>query len=270
MGPKRGNEAPVCQICMTQPSKYKCPSCPVRYCSVACYKSHKVSHEEPSAQNDQAPSEALPLTLPATPTVEDPQPPILANEDDEQSQSLRSLTSLLWPPEPDPSIFTDPLKKEDPKPLRREELLRIATSPSLRVLLNQPSLPPILQALDSLPSHNRHTTLSRLLGLDTKSLSNTDGSSKSFITGRDSPPPLEDLLSTLSGSKEDQHVVVEGENGWWLNYPSRESGGGRVWIGEEEKKLVRLFAGAVCQAIDGTQEGQEELSWGEGALEWQV
>jgi hypothetical protein len=38
---------------------------------------------------------------------------------------LRPLTSVSWPPEPDASIFTDPMRKEDPKPLRHEELLRI-------------------------------------------------------------------------------------------------------------------------------------------------
>ena len=38
---------------------------------------------------------------------------------------LKPLKDLLWPPEPDSSIFTDPLKRDDPKPLRHEELLRI-------------------------------------------------------------------------------------------------------------------------------------------------
>jgi hypothetical protein len=41
-----------------------------------------------------------------------------------------------------------------------------------------------------------------------------------------------------------------------------------VWIGEEEKKIMRLFAGAVCQAIDGGE--GEELSWGQGGLSWEV
>lgn len=42
--------------------------------------------------------------------------------------NLKPLTALLWPPEPDASIFTDPLKRDDPKPLRHEELLRIGMS----------------------------------------------------------------------------------------------------------------------------------------------
>lgn len=38
---------------------------------------------------------------------------------------LKPLTEISWPPEPDASVFTDPLKRDDPKPLRREELMRI-------------------------------------------------------------------------------------------------------------------------------------------------
>jgi hypothetical protein len=38
---------------------------------------------------------------------------------------LKPLTDISWPPEPDAGIFTDPLKRDDPKPLRREELMRI-------------------------------------------------------------------------------------------------------------------------------------------------
>ncbi|KAK3684501.1 hypothetical protein LTR37_020213 [Vermiconidia calcicola] len=36
---------PKCSICNTQDSKYKCPICEIRYCSIACYKPHKQSHE---------------------------------------------------------------------------------------------------------------------------------------------------------------------------------------------------------------------------------
>lgn len=43
-------------------------------------------------------------------------------------KALKPLASVSWPPEPDESVFIDPLRKEDPKPLRREELLRIGKS----------------------------------------------------------------------------------------------------------------------------------------------
>lgn len=53
----------------------------------------------------------------AEPPVEDAQP--------KEELPLKALTEISWPPEPDSSIFSDPLKKDDPKPLRREELMRI-------------------------------------------------------------------------------------------------------------------------------------------------
>lgn len=34
-----------CQICNEALSKYKCPSCEVLYCSVGCYKGHKLKCE---------------------------------------------------------------------------------------------------------------------------------------------------------------------------------------------------------------------------------
>jgi hypothetical protein len=46
-------------------------------------------------------------------------------EKEELRARLKPLSALLWPPEPDSSIFTDPLRRDDPKPLRHEELLRI-------------------------------------------------------------------------------------------------------------------------------------------------
>ncbi len=45
---------------------------------------------------------------------------------------LTPLTEVRWPPEPDSDIFTDPLLREDPKPLRREELMRIGEPFSFR------------------------------------------------------------------------------------------------------------------------------------------
>jgi hypothetical protein len=199
--------------------------------------------------------------------------------------NLKPLTSLLWPPEPDASIFTDPLKRDDPKPLRHEELLRIgalnsapqqsaqrlnsvmlttATSPQLRHLLTATSLPNILLILDAIPSpHARQNSLARILGLDPESLAKPTAGT--LLSQRDSPPPLGDLLDTLAGKKEDDDRGWN-EQGWWLGHQGSKEG--CVWIGEEEKKIMRLFAGAVCQAIDDGE--GEELSWGQGGLSWEV
>jgi len=43
----------------------------------------------------------------------------------EARKPLRKLEDLKWPPEPEPSLWNDPLNRDTPKPLRREELLAI-------------------------------------------------------------------------------------------------------------------------------------------------
>ncbi|KAG7158503.1 zinc finger HIT domain-containing protein 3-like [Homarus americanus] len=47
------NSVNICQVCTEATSKYKCPKCRLKYCSVACYKVHsqdecRVSPPEPS------------------------------------------------------------------------------------------------------------------------------------------------------------------------------------------------------------------------------
>lgn len=34
-------EAPLCEICTKNPSKYKCPGCSIRTCCLSCVKAHK-------------------------------------------------------------------------------------------------------------------------------------------------------------------------------------------------------------------------------------
>ncbi|KAK5116374.1 hypothetical protein LTR62_007921 [Meristemomyces frigidus] len=40
---------PECGVCHEQASKYKCPICELRYCSLPCYKSHSTSHTDAEA-----------------------------------------------------------------------------------------------------------------------------------------------------------------------------------------------------------------------------
>ncbi|WVQ73162.1 hypothetical protein IAR50_002726 [Cryptococcus sp. DSM 104548] len=261
MAPKGRTGPPLCEVCSKSPSKYRCPICPTKYCSVVCFKEHKmvcsgVTQTTQSAPEPQAVPELASDALLSDQGEGEPQ---LEEEvvEEPQKPPLRSLSSLKWPPEPDPGIFTDPLLKDDPKPLRQEELLRIARSKSLRALLADTTLIAILQLLDSLPLSARHATLSRLVGLDTQSLSS---SSNALVSGRDSPPPLGDLLEAFSGTKKD--VSIDERDGWWLYGPD-----GRIWITEKERDLMRLFAGSVCLSIDG-KEGSGEIAWGQGDLAW--
>jgi hypothetical protein len=68
--------------------------------------------------------QAIPSPLPPT-SPEIAVPPVDNARHEQEDGILRPLTSLSWPPEPDSAVFSDPLKRDDPKPLRHDELLRI-------------------------------------------------------------------------------------------------------------------------------------------------
>eukprot|EP00268_Persea_americana_P022977 TRINITY_DN22715_c0_g1_i3.p1 TRINITY_DN22715_c0_g1~~TRINITY_DN22715_c0_g1_i3.p1 ORF type:complete len:202 (+),score=43.53 TRINITY_DN22715_c0_g1_i3:160-765(+) len=78
MGPKQ------CEVCKDAQSKYKCPSCLIPYCSLACFKKHK---EIPCTKS--LPSNGESLKSSATP------PPVVLSESsfqvDEQNQVLQKV-----------------------------------------------------------------------------------------------------------------------------------------------------------------------------------
>lgn len=128
----------------------------------------------------------------------------------------------------------------------------------------------MLSALDSFQSpKSRHAALARLLGVDSQSLAKPAASA---LMERNSPPPLHALLGSLDGSScsPTSSTPAElagmgqggrddwGASGWWLGYNEK-----RVWVGPEERRLMRLWADAVSEAIGG---------WGmrEGQLAWEV
>ncbi|KAK4683393.1 zinc finger HIT domain-containing protein 3, partial [Tremellales sp. Uapishka_1] len=228
MAPKSKAAVQTCEVCLAQPSKYRCPACPLRYCSVSCFKAHKqegctilASSNAVAGPSSRAgsPAEAsASASAFVIPELPPPTPP------------LKPLSALSWPPEPDPSIFTDPLQKEDAKPLRHSELMRIATSPQLRHLLTTTSLPTILRILDSISSPtSRSTVLSKLLSIDAESLSKP----LALTSSRDSPPPI---YALLSGDTEAYRPATE-SGGWWLISPA-SGGQERIWIGEEERRVM--------------------------------
>ena len=131
-------------------------------------------------------------------------------------------------------------------------------------MLTATSLPHILQILDTLPTpHARSSYLARLLGLDPASLAKP--AANPLLCQRDSPPPLGELLQSLVGDDQETDRGWD-EDGWWLGREGTKAG--RVWIGEEERKVVKLFAGVVCSAIDGGD--RDDVGWGDGGLSWEV
>ncbi|KDE05338.1 hypothetical protein MVLG_04253 [Microbotryum lychnidis-dioicae p1A1 Lamole] len=164
---------PKCAICQTAAAgKYRCPIDDVDYCTVKCFKKHKeegctgstkAAMTQDAIKDDGAKAD-LTSTGTATAKVEqdktepvpDPTPQqrvkhTLHLESDDRPR--KKLKDLHWPPEPDASIFLDPLARDDVKPLRRKEYEAIATSPTIRrLLLTQPSLIPTLSRLLAIPA----------------------------------------------------------------------------------------------------------------------
>ncbi|RMY69461.1 hypothetical protein D0862_14867, partial [Hortaea werneckii] len=86
------SSTPLCGICTARESKYKCPVCALRYCSLACYKRHQPMHATASSEG-------------ATPTTQ-PQP---TAPSDRQPKDRRPGTSHRIPNKIDPTHFdTDP------------------------------------------------------------------------------------------------------------------------------------------------------------------
>ncbi|KAH7061232.1 hypothetical protein B0J12DRAFT_565184 [Macrophomina phaseolina] len=110
----------TCDVCGAQPHKYKCPSCTVKYCSLACFKTHKPIHD--SSAPAASASAKDPQNASATPPTQAPapeQPPsdplqrlladpalqtLLQKHPNLRAQLLTIYTSTL---EPDPDEWAE-------------------------------------------------------------------------------------------------------------------------------------------------------------------
>ncbi|EOQ99011.1 hypothetical protein J056_002526 [Wallemia ichthyophaga EXF-994] len=173
-----------CQVCHAQPFKYQHPSTGLYYCSLPCYKaiqaelggSVDVKDNGKQSESEQTATVAATTTPAAAAATTTTTPPPEQLETSKQVDApLRPLHSLRWPEEPDEKIFIDALSRNDPKPLRRSQVLSIATSPEIRQLFQtHPNLKNLLAQLDSIDidgSRNREVVLQRVLGYDANTLS---------------------------------------------------------------------------------------------------
>ncbi|GJJ15541.1 hypothetical protein Clacol_009819 [Clathrus columnatus] len=139
-----------CQVCLTA----------VPNCSVLCFKEHKVKDCSLNLQ----PSTSIQPELNNVTLAEDGE-----TKDLLETANLRPLTSLKWPYVPDDSSYEDPLKRDDPKPLKLKDYEAIATSREIRqILASNPGLPALLREVDKLRGKEREETLESLLGVSLK------------------------------------------------------------------------------------------------------
>ncbi|GBL62296.1 hypothetical protein AVEN_17821-1 [Araneus ventricosus] len=61
----------VCEVCQKSASKYKCPVCLIKFCCVACFKTHKASDTcvKPEPVVEQKPVEEKPYEFETEDTV---------------------------------------------------------------------------------------------------------------------------------------------------------------------------------------------------------
>ncbi|KAJ1586721.1 hypothetical protein NDA11_004636 [Ustilago hordei] len=113
------------------------------------------------------------------------------------SPTLRPLSELQYPPEPDPLIFLDPLRRDDPKPLMPSQLIRIAKDSVLRSILtpstplhpngHKPaSLERAIVSLDALPSDlYRNAAIEMILGIASSNTSSSNPAGGLVVTCKD-------------------------------------------------------------------------------------
>jgi len=92
--------------------------------------------------------------------------PMIDDTSLEDPKPLIPLTDLKWPYIPDESAYPDPLKRDDPKTLQLHQYEAIATSTTIRKVLNEhPNLINMLSSIDRFRGREREEALQRALGV---------------------------------------------------------------------------------------------------------
>ncbi|KAJ3737744.1 hypothetical protein DFJ43DRAFT_1046089 [Lentinula guzmanii] len=188
----------ICYVCDETESRYFCSTCSLPYCSVTCYKKHKVPEQ---CCSDGMKTSALPLNPNSPPAVTEVLSSSTAgnlyptlgdvsqhggnhNSVDTSvlaATPLKPLTSLKWPYIADEEpIYPDPLERNDPKPLRMRHYEAIATSQEVRKALFIPSVVPgqpdkpnvtlrtLLLSIDKQSGFEREQAIQHALGAEDK------------------------------------------------------------------------------------------------------
>lgn len=119
----------TCEVCEKTPSKYCCPQCSIRYCSVACFKLHR---ESPDAKSSCESRRPVPAKKPRL------------SECDPIAQTTAASSAPPPPPPTDEELYA--------RPIAPERLARLLESDELqRLLRDSPELVASLRALAGAP-----------------------------------------------------------------------------------------------------------------------
>ncbi|BGP56585.1 hypothetical protein JCM8202_000229 [Rhodotorula sphaerocarpa] len=240
---------PVCKVCSKANSgRYTCPVDHIPYCSVACFKQHKQDGCFSTATYQPPPRPILPVQ--EEPKYDDDRP-------------RKRLKDLHWPAEPDPTLWDDPLQRDDVKPLRHSELEAVATSTEIRALLADPQIRTPLSRLLSLPHHARTASLRTLLGLSAEPTPTNyrPDTTRRFATGL----VLPEVEREREWEREARNAGRGGARGGGARGGGRGghsgSGAGRsgprvLQSTEQERKDVERFAAQVLRILEDTRAKQ--------------
>ncbi|GAA6049060.1 hypothetical protein JCM3770_003867 [Rhodotorula araucariae] len=227
---------PACKVCSkADAGKYTCPTDHAPYCSVVCFKKHKAEGCFSSAAYEPRPR-------PVVPIADEPR--------DDDDRPRKRLKDLHWPAEPDPTLWDDPLQRDEVKPLRHAELEAVATSPQIRALLAQPSIRTPLTRLLAVPHYARTASLRVLLGLPAEpapGVYRPEGARR-FATGVQGPEALREERNggAARGGRGGRGGARGGRGGARL-----QDRGPRVLEStEEERKEVEQFAAHVLGILE--------------------
>ncbi|XVF32264.1 hypothetical protein REPUB_Repub17cG0066900 [Reevesia pubescens] len=151
-----GGPSRQCQVCNQAQSKYKCPSCLVPYCSLACFKTHKETPcTKPESTKEKSGSTSNAVTTSVKPeSTNDAETPSLKPESSEQ----RSTTSPGYQVE-------RKLKVDDPSEvLQILQMQAIASSSEVREALKDEHLQKLISDIDSSP--DAMNELDKAMGVD--------------------------------------------------------------------------------------------------------
>uniref|UniRef100_M8BI94 Uncharacterized protein n=1 Tax=Aegilops tauschii TaxID=37682 RepID=M8BI94_AEGTA len=113
-----------CDVCKEAPSKYKCPTCRTPYCSVICFKKHKVEFCQKIVPQEETNKPSLQEEVRTDyPNIKDQLPSLSKNPDEDQLPSLAADTTC---PAQSPNTVcpTKALEVEDPSWLVDRNRLR--------------------------------------------------------------------------------------------------------------------------------------------------
>ncbi|KAM3333485.1 hypothetical protein ACQJBY_028530 [Aegilops geniculata] len=151
-----------CDVCKEAPSKYKCPTCRTPYCSVICFKKHKVEFCQKIVPQEETNKPSLQEEVRTDyPNIKDQLPSLSKNPDEDQLPSLAADTAC---PAQSPNTVcpTKALEVEDPSWLvDRNRLRSLVELNEVRDALRDSELQKMILQIDGSSEPEKHPQIRR-------------------------------------------------------------------------------------------------------------